>query len=166
MGLFNLLLQLALGNPSQICSLSADKSTLPKFLHTRVDICRDTEKCKFYSLGSRFKTVQQKFLVLLIWSFLFSQFTKLCNNNPTINYKNVFGIRNLNNFIVKRPTYVKVVLSYCDKNTLSFVLTTGCYDRQVVLRLLFGNEYSTEFNISYVVMCHLTMGVRFWELHR
>lgn len=73
-----------------------------------------TEKCIFYSLGIRLKDiVQQIFTNLAIFMFLIHKTVSNNNNStsPIINYKNAFGIMNLNNFLVKRPVYVKVVLS-------------------------------------------------------
>lgn len=55
------------------------------------------------------------------------------NNSPAINYKNAFGIMNLNNFIVRRPTYVKAVLSLTlirinsDLSYQQFLLITDCF---------------------------------------
>ena len=70
------------------------------------------------------------------------------NNSPTTNYKNAFGIMNLNNFIVRRPTYFKAVLSLNnDEKKFSFVLSTVSFDQQICWVLFLGSQYSTEFNI-------------------
>lgn len=144
MGLFKLFLQIPLGNPSQICSLSANKITLPKFLHTCVAICRDTEKCIVYSLGN----VQQSSLGLLIWPFSCFLFTKLCTI-ITINYKNVFGTMNLNNFIVKMSTYVKVLISL----TVIRIHSALSYQQVVLINKLFGGCL---WETSILLIQHLT----------
>lgn len=78
-----------------------------------MNVGKHTEKCILCNLGSRFKdNCPVNFLgPTNLAIFMFSIHKTVNNNGPTINYKSAFGIRNLNNFIVKRPAYVTVVLS-------------------------------------------------------
>lgn len=72
------------------------------------------EKCILCNFGSRFKDncLVNFFGFINLVIFMFLIYKIVNNNGLIINYKSVFGIRNLNNFIVKRLVYVTVVFFF------------------------------------------------------
>lgn len=126
-----------------------NKSPLPKLLHVYVNICKHTEKCILQSY-SRLKGIYPANFrgpTNLALFMLSIHRTASNDNSPTINYKNAFGIMNLNNFIIRRPTYVST-FSYL--NNFRFFLSTVSFDQQIALVLFSGSQCSTEFNILYI----------------
>lgn len=129
---------------------SVNKSPLPKLLHVYVDICKHTEKCILQSY-SRLKGIYPaNFLGPTNLALFMLSIHRTANNDnsPTINYKNAFGIMNLN-FIIRRPMYVRT-FSYLDKNNFRFFLSTVSFDQQIALVLFSGSQCFTEFNILYI----------------